>query len=89
MLGEISQPLWFMLETIRQPLQVMLTLLKSLTLQSTIPSFLISFVRETTLLINALPSQRYKDFGFMVISFFNILDFFNNQPLLVKLDPIT
>ena len=56
---------------------------------ATSESFLVSFVRETTLLINALLSQRCEEFGFMVISFLNILKFFNNQPLLVKLDPVT
>ena len=73
----------------RQPLRVMLTLLKRLTVQNTSPSFLVSFVRETALLINSLLSWRCEEFGFMVISFLNILKFFNNQPLLVRLDPVT
>ena len=84
MLGEKSQPLWFMLKTIRQPLWVMLTPLKRLTIQNTSPNFLVTFVRETTLFINALLSWRSEEFGFMVIPFFNILNFFNNQPLLAS-----
>ena len=51
----------------------MLTLLKRLSIQNTSPSFLVSFVRETTLLINALLSRKCEEFGFMVIPFLNIL----------------
>ena len=79
----------FMLKTIRQPLRVMLTLLKILTIQNISPSSLVSFLRETTLLINSLLSRRCEEFGFMVIPFLNILKLFNNQPLLVRLDPVT
>ena len=90
MIGAVSQPLWFMLKTIHQPLRVILTLLKRLPVQNTSPSFLVSFVRETTLLINALPLQRWcEEFGFMVILFLNILMSLNNQPLLVRLDLVT
>ena len=56
-----------------QLLQVMLTLLKRIIIQNASPSFLVGFVRETTLLIIALLSWRYKEFGFMVILFFNIV----------------
>ena len=63
----------------------MLKLLKRLPVQNTNLSFLVSFVRETTLLINALLSRRCEEFGFMVIPFLNILKLFNNQPLLVRL----
>ena len=34
-------------------------------------------------------ARRCKEFGFMVILFLNILNLFNNQPLLVRLDPVT
>src|SRR5713101_5861013 len=67
----------------------MLTLLKILPVQNTSPSFLVSFVRETTLLINVLLSRRCEEYGLMVIPFLNILNLFNNQPLLVRLDPVT
>ena len=78
-----------MLEIIRQPLQVMLTFFKRLPIQNISPSFLVIFVRETTLLVNALLSRRCEESGFMVIPFLNILKLFNNQPLLVRLDLVT
>ena len=87
--GAVSQLQWFILRENNKPLRVMLALLKRLTIQNTSSSFLVSFVRETTLLIYALPSQRYKEFGFIVIPVLNILKYLNNQPLLVRLDPVT
>ena len=81
MLGAVFQPLWYMLKKICQPLRVMLTLLKRLSIQNIIPSFLVSFVREITLLINALLLRRCEEFGFMVIPFLNILESLNSQPL--------
>jgi len=46
-------------------------------------------VRKITLLINALLLRRCEEFGFMVIPFLNIMESLNNQPLLVRLDPVT
>ena len=89
MLGAVFQPLWYILKKIYQPLRVMLTVLKRLSIQNISPSFLVSFLRETTLLINSLLLRRCEEFGFMVIPLLKILKFFNNEPLLVRLDPIT
>ena len=89
MLGVVSEPLYFMLKIIHQPLWVMLKLLKRLPVQNTSPSFLVGFVRDITLLINSLLSWRCEEFVFVVILFLNILKIFNNQPLLVRLDPVT
>ena len=44
----------------------MLTLLKRLIVQNTSPSSIVIFVRDTILLLNALPLWRYEEFGFMV-----------------------
>ena len=49
----------------------MFTLLKILTVQNTSSSSLVGFVRDTTLVINSLPSQKYEEFCFKVIMFFS------------------
>ena len=61
-----------------QPLRVMLKLLKMITIQNTSSSFLVIFVRNNTLLINALLLWRYKEFGFKFIPLLNKLKLLNS-----------